>query len=771
MTYDKVKPTNYDKVKPKFKPHKFKPSVKPSVKPDVSKAQFHKEKARQFLDELQKSEFTIKGLQADHPTNVNVGMMIHVSRLYRQYANLVLAKDQTKETKAEATALLHRANKRISDAQKSPDFQGQPLNTTGTSRGQADTVMSYLKTVYRRVGQAQKMQNNKYQNSAFYVPKDGAPLTPLSSPPSTPPSTPMEDVQPSSTPSNQPTPTQTAAQTKATLAGEGAGAGALNPQAAAKDDGVPAGGSSNDAGEEEDKPTFNPNVETDTERLARDMAEAKAGDTSTATGLKTGDGTTNPIGASADGIYKEYDNPPSAEELEAQGTANLQQAGIDMIDQDNKIRDNVPKRGAEGRAEGDEHGRDKSVRAGGGAFDPAEMERLIEEEKKAFSARLESQVAGVLDRFRQRGGIPPEDEEEEGVDPNVAAAVNRAEQEDRRRRRDENARQRAMVEEHVRRAAARAQAEAERRAAEAQAQGVPVNVNNLFDGINQRMDEEFNQAVQGVAVTISNAVERAAFLASMEQGEREDFREEARKAQVPAEAEKQADAQQTTPDPVDVDIDIASLSLGDAGSVPSTQQVGDAMTQDKAKERKEKKHRDSLSVQQLKQEIEALHSVYDSLVPSFKKADHQERKRSAMASGRPEELRTHLAGMMASVRRYYTQGGMRVGVIVSRQAFMGMQGGQAGGMSVPATSQQKGVEITKHGQSKFRPQVKNEQVMRGGVNTKKTLDNYIPKQDPQTRRPQRPHAQLTRFDSPHPSVQLPRRTRPYDIVLKTKASK
>ena len=313
---------------------------------------------------------------------------------------------------------------------------------------------------------------------------------------------------------------------------------------------------------------------------------------------------------------------------------------------------------------------------------------------------------------------------------------------------------------------------------------------NFYNFGAQNAYEALNQVIQQYGVNIPNAVERAAFTASMEQNEREDAREEARQAQVPVEAQKQRrEAQQQraaelreqqnappqTPAPVDVDIDIASLSLGDAGSVPSTQQLGDAMTQDRAKESMEQKHRESLSVQQLKQEIEALHSVYDSLIPEFKKGDHQRQKASAMASGRPEALRQHLENMMASVRRYYTQGGMRVGVIISRDAFMSMQGGQAGamggggGMSVPATSQQSGLTITKHGQSKFRPAVRNEQVMRGGINTKKTLDNFIPKVDPNSRRPQRPHAQLTRFDHPHPSVQLPRRTRPYDIILKTKS--
>ena len=743
----------------------------------------------------------------------NVENVRKLSRYLSLYVQLNVKK-ATNETKRESENVLRKAFDTVKRAESEGDFQGQKLvgNSRFTEKGAgrfATKAMKYLMKVYDRVDSAEVREDGTYDNSVFSVPEEGT-ASQLDAP-----------VQPAPAPAPaQPAPrTQTAEQTRATLAGEGAGdfptATAtvdftpLDPHAQAKTDGTAAGGSSNDAGEDDDdehKPTVRPgSVDDGYDSLAED----DVGDTSTATGLKTGDGTTNPIGASADGagmrsLPTQEDLQEEAEFQMGQARASIQEA-IDKPDFSPPVegRQGATKRGAETEAVGDEHGQDKDPRR-----DPTAMAQIraeIDAKNQAFQASLEAKVQGILDRF-DRNVQAEEDADAEAerqrMNPDVAAAMNRAEAEDARtggaegrarRERDNRrfqegvlARQRAIFEQGLRAAAARVQRQADQRAAEARAQagqGIPVNIANLFDGVNQRAQEAFNQEIQGAGGRILNAVERQAFIASMEQGEREDAREEYRQAQVPAETQKQAEAMQRQqdaeareqanappliPGPVDVDIDIASLSLGDAGSVPSTQQVGDAMTQDKAKESMERKHRESLSVQQLKQEIEALHSVYDSLIPEFKKPEHQRQKQSAMASGRPEALREHLSNMMASVRRYYTQGGMRVGVIISREAFMGMQGGQAGGMSAPATSQQKGIEITKHGQSKFRPQVKNEQVMRGGINTKKTLDNFIPKVDPQSRRPQRPYAQLTRFDHPHPSVALPRRTQPYDLVLKTK---
>ena len=676
--------------------------------------------------------------------------------------------------------------------------------------------------------------------------------------------------------------TQTAEQTASTLAGEGAGAlptatatVTLNAQAQAKTDGVPAGGPSNDAGEDD---FDNASLAGDDEQEDKPTVNPEAGDTSTATGLKTAGGTTNPIGATADDIAAaraQVAESARAEEAQARVAGTRPDIDPKRRTELEEALDYVPVR-PEVRTQEDEqkffiarsvaeelgippdapaYPKDRSregnthadyfidaMEAKGTSFfqlykegdygytvmglEAGDTYNLNEETGEVYVAKRVPNITGQRrgrddedvgnrggEKVRAVGGGEPNVTEEykqavlqaylrEGsvylknliaqgqwiaenarkVTANVYGAPPGAPrgQEDERRYQELVA--------QVNRITQQAQARVERVAREQAEGGAEMPLPGVFNFYNfgaQNSFEALNQLIQGYSVNIPNAVERQAFIASMEQGEREDAREEARQAQVPAEEMRQRNAQQEQelkedraraqepqqiPDPVDVDIDIASLSLGDAGSVPSTQQLGDAMTQDRAKESMERRHRESLSVQQLKQEIEALHSVYDSLIPEFKKGDHQRQKASAMASGRPEALREHLSNMMASVRRYYTQGGMRVGVIISREAFMGMSGGQAGaGMSVPATSQQKGIEITKHGQSKFRPGVRNEQVMRGGINTKKTLDNFIPKVDPQTRRPQRPHAQLNRFDSAHPSVELPRRTRPYDIILKTKS--
>jgi hypothetical protein len=641
-----------------------KKSVKSRVSPALSK---------QAL-EIFERRFAAVRAKLNKANDVDASNVENVRKLSR-YLSLYVqlnAKKATNETKRESENILRKAFDIAKRAESEGDFQGKKLvgNSRFTEKGAirfAYKAMKYLYKVYDRVESAEVREDGTYDNSVFSVPEEGT-ASQLDAP-----------VQPAPAPAPvQPAPrTQTAEQTRATLAGEGAGAlptatatvdfVPLDPHAQAKTDGTAAGGSSNDAGEDddgEDKPTVRPgSVDDGYDSLAED----DVGDTSTATGLKTGDGTTNPIGASADGAGMR--SLPTQEDLQEEAEFQMGQA-----------KEKVPvggrqggtKRGADTEAVGDEHGEDKAPRS-----DPtATMEQVmaetgtreqimanIEAQKQAFQASLEAKVQGILDRF-DRNVQAEEDADAEAerqrMNPDVAAAVNRAEAEDARtggaegrarRERDNRrfqegvlARQRAIFEQGLRAAAARVQRQADQRAAEARAQagqGIPVNIANLFDGVNQRAQEAFNQEIQGAGGRILNAVERQAFIASMEQGEREDAREEARQAQVPEEAQKQRreaqrqrdaelreqqNAPPQIPGPVDVDIDIASLSLGDAGSVPSTQQVGDAMTQDKAKESMERKHRESLSVQQLKQEIEALHSVYDSLIPEFKKPEHQRQK-------------------------------------------------------------------------------------------------------------------------------------------------
>jgi len=664
-----------------------------------------------------------KLVNAQDPDNTNVDNVRKLSRFLSLYAELKADK-ATDESERQATIVLRKAFQLVKDAEKDPDFKGQKLGVEKqrfTAKKQGAFVlnaMKYLMKVYDRIDEAEAGEDGKYSNSVFSVP---------SAEMSTPP--PPEPV---------PEETQTQEQTQATLAGQGAGARptvrfvpvATDASAQAKTDGAPDGGEAttdyadDEKGEPDGDYAQSPIVYTPEARSATRRPESPAFDEehygrSRSPAYDPDAGIRNVMGESTSDTTTATNLNTSEGDVPIGANADAEQEGGEK-----RMREDEP------------NVRTGTARTGATDVDTTRITQMVD-------ASLQETSQAALQRYRQYVASVPsqmQNEAEQQANDMAKRLADIMREGEERRQAGENT-----------------------------------------DNVNQNMAEEVNQVVQEYALNIPNAVERAAFIASVEQSEREDVREEARKAQVPAEAARQeeekrvqeaaemreqASAPPAIPAPVDVDIDIASLGLGDAGSVPSSQQIGDAMTQDKAKESMERKHRESLSVQQLKQEIEALHSVYDSLIPEFKKPEHQRQKASAMASGREQDLRQHLANMMASVRRYYTQGGMRVGVIISRDAFMSMQG--QGGMSVPATSQQKGIEITKHGTSKFRPQVKNEQVMRGGINTKKTLDNYIPKQDPQSRRPQRPHAQLNRFDHPHPSVQLPRRTQPYDLVLKTK---
>ena len=702
------------------------------TKPKAPTARVAQKTLKDFQEQYEAMEEYITRARDDE--NVNVQIIRNLGIILNNYANLG-REETTEKFRKNQGLLIRKVYDDVKKAEAMPEWQGEKI-IMQKRYGEVAFVkraMSYLMKVYDKLEDAEPGEDGKIDTSAYILPTESAEKST---------ETPTDQPAPApEKPTPEQTQTQTAEQTAATVAGEGAGA--LPPQQQAPADGVPPGSTSNDAGEDD--------VATATATATPASApagevEATASDSATATSVKTADGKSEGIGAAGDGA--------------SMGQADIQQAQFAA-----SIQDDSAGVGGRGTKRGGGDPQDDRAQAyqnveGGDDVDTTKLKGLIRDKLVRDLITINMQGTELVRKYQKSSalaGIKTVAEKQKMTDEfnaNVRIIINRAEE------------------------------DTKRRAAEAEAANVPFNIDDLFDDIEQRVGEEFNQLVQRAGVTIPNAAERAAFIASMEQGEREDVREEARKAQVPAEEMRQRNAQQEQelkedraraqapqqiPDPVDVDIDIASLSLGDAGSVPSTQQVGDAMLQDRAKESMERRHRESLSVQQLKQEIEALHSVYDSLIGEFKKPEHQRQKQSAMASGRPEALRQHLENMMASVRRYYTQGGMRVGVIISRDAFMSMQGGQAGGMSVPATSQQKGIEITKHGTSKFRPQVRNEQVMRGGINTKKTLDNYIPKQDPQTRRPQRPHAQLTRFDHPHPSVALPRRTRPYDVVLKTKS--
>jgi hypothetical protein len=662
-----------------------KKSVKPRVTPTV---------AKQALESFEErfTQVRAKLNKANDVDASNVENVRKLSRYLSLYVQLNMKK-ATNETKRESENILRKAFDIAKRAESEGDFQGQKLvgNSRFTEKGAgrfATKAMKYLMKVYDRVDSAEVREDGTYGNDVFSVPEEGI-ASQLDAP-----------VQPAPAPAPaQPAPqTQTAEQTAATLAGEGAGAlptatakvdfTPQDPQEYGKTDGTTAGGSSNDAGEDD-----NVSLAGDEEEEKEEQRDAEAGDTSTATGLKTGGGTTNPIGATADDIAAaraQVADRARADEAQArdEGTRpNLDpQTRKELED---ALKDYVPVRPGERTPEdeqkffiaksvADELGipRDapaypkartregntnadyfiNAMEGKGTTFfelyeeddygyavmelEPGDTYNLNEETGEVYVVKQIPNITG------QRRGREGDDEGNRGGakqrtgggEPNVTEQYKQAvlqaylregsvyinnlnaqaEQvlENARKategmygapggapRGQEGERRYQELVAQVNRITQEAQARVERVARE-QAEGgadmpLPGTFINFYSFGAQNSFEALNQLIQKYGVGIPNAVERQAFIASMEQGEREDVREEARQAQVPAEAQKQRrEAQQQRaaelreqqnappqiPAPVDVDIDIASLSLGDAGSVPSTQQVGDAMTQDKAKE-------------------------------------------------------------------------------------------------------------------------------------------------------------------------------------------
>ena len=79
------------------------------------------------------------------------------------------------------------------------------------------------------------------------------------------------------------------------------------------------------------------------------------------------------------------------------------------------------------------------------------------------------------------------------------------------------------------------------------------------------------------------------------------------------------------------------------------------------------------SIDQLKEEIKALHIVYDSKIPSFKEKAHTKDKDDALESNDISKVRKHHASMMEKIRLYYNTGGLKLGVIIDAQDYINNQ--------------------------------------------------------------------------------------------------
>lgn len=103
---------------------------------------------------------------------------------------------------------------------------------------------------------------------------------------------------------------------------------------------------------------------------------------------------------------------------------------------------------------------------------------------------------------------------------------------------------------------------------------------------------------------------------------------------------------------------------------------------------KEDAQRSKMNIARLKEEIRALHLIYDNNIKKFRSNPHQGDKEDALKSDKIEVVRKHHKEMEVAVREYYRSGGgdtLQVGVIVPIDTYLQqyLSGGAPNEVSVP----------------------------------------------------------------------------------------
>ena len=96
---------------------------------------------------------------------------------------------------------------------------------------------------------------------------------------------------------------------------------------------------------------------------------------------------------------------------------------------------------------------------------------------------------------------------------------------------------------------------------------------------------------------------------------------------------------------------------------------------DTAQQMIEERLRAKKTINQLKEEIRALHLVYDDNIPSFKQNPHLGQKNDALKSNDIKVVRAHHKSMEDTIRKYYKTSDLKVGVILSAEGFFGSGAG------------------------------------------------------------------------------------------------
>ena len=197
----------------------------------------------------------------------------------------------------------------------------------------------------------------------------------------------------------------------------------------------------------------------------------------------------------------------------------------------------------------------------------------------------------------------------------------------------------------------------------------------------------------------------------------------------------------------------------------------------------------SYDIETLKSEIRSFHLIYDDEIKALREPQHKEDLKKALASNDIEIVRNHNKIMRDYVRKYYKYADLRIGVVMSAESLFGQSVSnlisghlQTGSGSFPSALDKLlptgmvrvgNQTITKKGVKKLSGAVTgNVSIRRGGINTHKAINKYIPKSAPDLT-PQ----QLGQFepvvDAPYPyvfrtGIRTRRQIRNPELVLKTK---
>ena len=212
------------------------------------------------------------------------------------------------------------------------------------------------------------------------------------------------------------------------------------------------------------------------------------------------------------------------------------------------------------------------------------------------------------------------------------------------------------------------------------------------------------------------------------------------------------------------------------GGKPTAKGTGSSVGKGAKNTQMEMNHRLKASAKQLMNEMKCMHQVFDPLMPEMRDKKHAQEMQSAMQSGDINAIRMQHAKMQAMVAAYYGQASlMKVGLIIDADSYVrafgsliGGSGGGGGGGGGAGGTQVNHSEVDKYGRTRFKSKSKKEHVNRGGINTRRVIENRVPRVIPNTNIPTRAPLFKPRTDVVRPDI--PRRfANPYTgIVLKVK---